>query len=202
MDSASAHPAKAFIRTLATLAIFWRILFYRCLGLLLGRSRAFADASQRASRWVGLWGAYRRRALLRGLGANLADDCHIEMGALLSKPTIVIGPGAYVGAYCTLGDVRIGAKTMLADGVRIPSGPASHGVDCLDIPMADQPGAAQTVCIGRNCWIGTNAVVLADVGDHAIVAAGAVVTKPVAPYAVVAGVPAKPIDDRRDQPNG
>ncbi len=194
---------KEALRILARLVILWRVFFYRLLATAIGETRAFQDASQRASRWVGLWGVYRRRALLRGLGANLADDCHIEVGALLSKPTIVIGPGAYVGAYCTLGDVRIGAKTMLADGVRIPSGPASHGVDCLDIPMADQPGAAKTVCIGRDCWIGTNAVVLADVGDHAIVAAGAVVTKPVAPYAVVAGVPAEVIGDRRnDQPTG
>ena len=49
------------------------------------------------------------------------------------------------------------------------------------------------IVIGRNVWIGANAVVLAGVtvGDGAIIAAGAVVTKDVPPNTVVGGVPAK-----------
>lgn len=52
--------------------------------------------------------------------------------------------------------------------------------------------------IGNDVWIGTNAIVLANVeiGDGAIVAAGSVVTKNVAPYTVVAGVPARVIRQR------
>lgn len=47
-------------------------------------------------------------------------------------------------------------------------------------------------------WIGANATVLADleIGDGAVVAAGAVVTKDVAHYTIVAGIPAKPIRRR------
>jgi acetyltransferase-like isoleucine patch superfamily enzyme len=40
---------------------------------------------------------------------------------------------------------------------------------------------------------------LADVGDHCVVAAGAVVTRPVADYQIVAGNPARPVGDRRDK---
>jgi acetyltransferase-like isoleucine patch superfamily enzyme len=59
--------------------------------------------------------------------------------------------------------------------------------------MRDQPGARVMVRVGAAAWIGNNAIVMADIGHDAIVAAGAVVTKPVPPYAVVAGVPAKVI---------
>ena len=126
----------------------------------------------------------------------MSPDCHVELGALLSKPDVVIEAGAYVGAYCCLGSVRIGAKTMLADRVCIPSGPHQHGLMRLDVPMADQPGQPRTVTIGQDCWIGAGAVVLADVGDHCVVGAGAVVTQPVKRFSIVAGVPAKPIGSR------
>lgn len=181
----------------ARLSVAPQGLLYALLVPAAGRTRAFAWASQHAARWSGLWGAYRRRALLRLLGGRVAEDCHIEFGTLLSKPTAEIGPGAYVGAYCCLGDVRVGAKTMIADGVHVPSGAAQHGTTRTDVPMADQPGRYDTIAIGADCWIGAAAVILADVGDHAVVAAGAVVTSPVEPYGIVAGVPAKLIGSRR-----
>lgn len=189
--------AKALLAAAAKASVVGGYLCFLLAWLVLGKPRAFASLAQRASRWPGLWGAYRRRAALKLAGAGLAPDCVVEFGTVLSKPTVSVGAGAYVGAYCCLGDVRIGAKTMLADGVCIPSGARQHGTERLDLPMADQPGTYETITIGRDCWIGARAVVLADVGDHAIVAAGAVVTKPVPACAIVAGVPAQQIG-RRD----
>ena len=54
------------------------------------------------------------------------------------------------------------------------------------------------IVIGNDVWIGYEAVVLAGVtiGDGAIVAARAVVTKDVPPYTIVGGVPARPIRKR------
>lgn len=56
----------------------------------------------------------------------------------------------------------------------------------------------EPVCIGHDVWIGANAVVLngLTIGHGAVVAAGAVVTRDVAPYSIVGGVPAKPLRSR------
>lgn len=70
------------------------------------------------------------------------------------------------------------------------------GLDAERIPEAwDNKG---DIVIGNDVWIGYEAVVLAGVtiGDGAIIAARAVVTKDVPPYTIVGGVPAKPIRKR------
>ncbi len=200
---------KAAGRMAARMCVLAALARYRIATMLLGRQRAFAGVVQHAARWTGMWGAYRRRELLRMLGVA-AEDCYVEFGTLLSKPTARIGPGAYVGAYCCLGDARIGPKAMLADGVCVPSGAHQHGTGGDAVPMADQAGRPETIHIGADCWIGARAVVLADVDRGAIVAAGAVVTRPVPAGDVVAGVPAKRIgrratshspDQRTEAPN-
>lgn len=191
--------AKKLANALAFLAVLPWLLWTLLAGLVLGRARAVAGASQRAARWGGLLGEYCRRALLRCLLDELGPDVVIGFGTVFSKPTARLGASVYLGHYCTLGDVRIGHDTLLADHVCIPSGGKQHRIDRLDIPIRDQGGEFTTVNVGADCWIGTGAIVLADVGDHAVVAAGAVVTKPVEPYAIVAGCPAKPIGDRRKQ---
>jgi virginiamycin A acetyltransferase len=55
--------------------------------------------------------------------------------------------------------------------------------------------ASPTVTIGHDVWIGTRALILngLTIGHGAVVAAGAVVTKDVPPYTIVAGVPARPV---------
>ena len=57
----------------------------------------------------------------------------------------------------------------------------------------EQGVSTNSVAIGNDIWIGANAVILpgVSIGDHSVVAAGAVVTKDVPPHSLVAGVPAK-----------
>lgn len=74
------------------------------------------------------------------------------------------------------------------------------GLDVERIPEAwDNKG---DIVVGNDVWIGYEAVILAGVtiGDGAIVAARAVVTKDVPPYTIVGGVPARPIRRRFSQP--
>ena len=173
------------------------ILHHKIYAVLFGRIRACMAASQRASRWPGIIGVYRRRALLKTVLARTGRGLHVSFGTVFSKATAECGDDVYIGSYCMLGDVRIGAQTLLADHISIPSGSSQHGTQRLDLPMREQAGTYRVVTIGRDCWIGSGAVILGDVGDHCIIGAGSIVTKPVPDYAIMAGNPARQIGDRR-----
>jgi acetyltransferase-like isoleucine patch superfamily enzyme len=108
-----------------------------------------------------------------------------------------IDENVYVGPRCHLGLVHLERDVLVAAGVHIPSGPHTHGTN-PSLPIRQQPGRRQLVRVGAGSWIGSNAVVLADVGRNTIVAAGAVVTEPVPDCVIAAGVPAR-IVRRRDQ---
>jgi acetyltransferase-like isoleucine patch superfamily enzyme len=141
-------------------------------------------------------GIYRRRAVLRR-AVQCGADLSIGPGTLLTQSTVSLGNHVYIGSYCNVGNVEIGDGTLLADQVHIITG--YHGIDRLDIPIKDQPTTQRRIKIGADSWIGSGAVVLADVGSHCVIGAGSVVTKPIADYAIAVGNPAKPIGDRRER---
>jgi len=113
---------------------------------------------------------------------------------------ISIGDNTLINYRCSLdgsGGLKIGRDVMIGQGVIIFS--AGHKFDRLDIPMIQQGYVLRKVVINDDVWIGSNAIILPGVtiGKGAIIGAGAVVTKNVEPYAIVAGVPAKKIKTRR-----
>jgi len=87
------------------------------------------------------------------------------------------------------GGVDIGDDTLIGPGVRIIS---YQHLFAAGQTIRSQPSEGKPIRIGRDCWIGTNAIILAGVtiGDGAVVAAGAVVTRDVPSGTVVAGIPA------------
>jgi acetyltransferase-like isoleucine patch superfamily enzyme len=93
---------------------------------------------------------------------------NIEMGEGVEKSFLLSG-NCY---YQAINGIKIGANTIIAPGVKLIS--ANHEGHNLSGHVKGGP-----IIIGKNCWIGANAVVLPGVvlGDHTIVAAGAVVTK-------------------------
>lgn len=113
----------------------------------------------------------------------------------------------YVGDNVNLGyrPILIAAQSKIVIGNQVLFGPqvtirgGNHRIDLLGRHMAsvkakekrpeDDPG----VVIEDDVWVGTRAIILAGVtiGRGAVVAAGAFVTKPVPPYAIVAGSPAR-----------
>src|ERR687897_700341 len=93
-------------------------------------------------------------------------------------------------------DRALEGDALLAAGVHVPSGSKTHGIDDLTIPIRDQPTVKTAVRIGRGGWIGSAAIVMADVGADAVVAAGAVVTRPIPDATVAGGVPARVLRHR------
>jgi len=77
----------------------------------------------------------------------------------------------------------------------------NHQYDRLDIPIQQQGKNYYKTTIANDVWIGANVIITAGctIGNHVIIAAGAVVTKDVPDYAIVGGVPAKTIGTRKPQ---
>ena len=117
-------------------------------------------------------------------------------GAQAFNPQITIGDNVSVGFGCTLSCVNrlnIGHDVTIGDNVYIAD--SHHGYSDPHLGVLDQPLLVGAISIGQGAWIGYGAFVAGDVaiGEHAVIGANSVVTRSVAAYTVVAGVPAKPI---------
>ncbi|HZS12516.1 MAG TPA: acyltransferase [Nitrospirales bacterium] len=141
-----------------------------------------------------------------GGSITLGDEVIVEEGCHLATGVggrIVVGPKTYLGQRTSLsaqvGDIVIGRDTLIAGNCGIYS--YNHGTE-LQRPMRDQElTSAGPVIIGDDVWIGRAATITSGVtiGDHAIVAAAAVVTRDIPSFAIAAGVPARIIGLRDQQ---
>lgn len=155
----------------------WNGLVFRSALARTGRNCHFADRI-----YIGL--PHR---------VSLGDDVYIDTGTVigseLSEGRLVIGNRVQLNAGVHLdfsGGVEIGDDTLVSARACILS--HSHGLDPRSMPE----GVPKV--IGRNVWFGSDCIVLQSVrsiGDGAVIAAGALVTKDVPAGAIVAGNPAK-----------
>ena len=113
---------------------------------------------------------------------------------------IRIGENSHINQYCCIwasknSKIILGDNLLMGPGVKIFS--SNHGTS-KDKIMNQQGWVEKDIIIGNDVWIGANAVILPGIkiNDGVIIAAGAVVTKDIPPYSIVAGVPAKPIKER------
>jgi acetyltransferase-like isoleucine patch superfamily enzyme len=134
-------------------------------------------------------------------GISIGDRCTIQDGALLnaSEGFVHVGERSWIGPFCVVygnGGVRIGRDVMIAAHSCITS--VGHRHDELARPMMAQGIDVRPVTIADDVWIGMNCTILpgVSIGRGAIVAAGAVVRRDVAPYSIVAGVPAREVGRR------
>jgi len=144
-----------------------------------------------------LHGLKLRIFLYRKIGMKIGNNCVVRRGVYLGSPNeLEMGDGSFIGRaslYCT-GGVRIGKNVNVSDGAVIIT--AKHDVNSPSFEALYEP-----ITVNDWAWIATNAIVLAGVtiGEGAVVAAGAVVTKDVLPYSIVGGNPAKMIGERKKQ---
>ena len=189
---------KSAVRLLATAIVLPELLSFRVRALLFGRDRALESSTQMLGLIPGLVGQYLRRAFL----ARVLEACHpsatICFGVIFSKAGARVGANAYIGPRCHIGLADIERDVLLAAGVHVPSGMHIHGSSELSAPIRDQEGQTMQVRIGAGSWVGSAAVVMADVGRDTIVGAGAVVTKPLPDRVIAAGVPARVIRARQE----
>lgn len=124
---------------------------------------------------------------------------------------VKIGDFSYVAPNASITNTIIGKFTCIGQNVII--GPARHPVNnyisihpafysnYMNLNFSINLNSFETslpVRLGSDVWVGANAIIMGgiEIGDGVIIAAGAVVTKNIQPYAVVAGIPAKIIKFR------
>ena len=138
-----------------------------------------------------------RLAAYRQLLRRIGDDAVIHFGVLIEDERSSIGSDVWVSPGCYLDYVEIGDSVLVGPHAVLLAGGNPHRSDALDIPIKQQGNnPKEPLRIETGVWIGARAVVMAHVGHDSIVGAGAVVTRPVPPYAVVGGNPARIIKMR------
>lgn len=188
---------KATARAAAIVAVLPSLISYAIRRPFLGADRALEGSTQWLSLAPGLVGDYLRRAFLAATLAECAPTATVQFGTIFSQAGARLCENVYVGPRCHIGLAHLERDVLLAAGVHVPSGGDTHGIDDLDRPIREQPGTRRMVRIGEGTWVGSGAVVLADVGRHCVIAAGAVVVQSVPDYTVAGGVPARVIRSRR-----
>lgn len=132
------------------------------------------------------------------LNISMAEHVVIYFNTEIRAPyNLVIGKGSIIGDNCLLDSrngVYIGENVNLSSEVHIWT--EQHDYRSKDFSCYSSPDMG--VRIGDLAWIGSNTIILprVTIGKGAVICAGAVVTKDVEPYSVVAGVPAKKIAQR------
>lgn len=129
-----------------------------------------------------------------GNQSSIFMDCTFDCARGIS-----IGDNSVINSRCRLdtrGNITIGKNVSISQEVIILT--ADH-----DINSPDFSGRNRAVVINDYVWIGTRAMILPgiNIGKGAVVAAGAIVTKNVEPFTLVAGVPAKFVKRRQEDVN-
>lgn len=131
-----------------------------------------------------------RRVIRVGAGSS------ILMKATIRGFRIIIGKGCVINSGALL-DGR-GAQLVLGDFVDVSPDVRIWTLD-HDPNSPDHAARARPVIVGDYAWLSSGATILPGVtlGKGCVVAAGAVVTRDIAPWTIVAGIPARPVGERR-----
>ena len=135
-------------------------------------------------------------------GFRLGDGVVIGRNSMLlaKAGSLVLGPRTSLGANCvvvSMSGIEVGEAVLFAGGCYLSAG--AYPVHDRTRPVMDQDALSKgPIRIGDGAWIGTCAIILdgITVGRGAVVGAGAVVTKDVPDWAIVAGVPARQVGTR------
>jgi acetyltransferase-like isoleucine patch superfamily enzyme len=176
----------AFVLVLPLIVLTW-------IEKKLGGEVVFVTVSQLLSLLPGPLGNPFRAAYYAGVLDECSWEVNIGFGSQFTHRQARVASHVSTGRYCIIGHAVIESNVRFASRVSVPSGKRQHLGDGGAVVEGTH---FDSVRIGAGSWVGEGAIVLADIGRGCIVAAGAVVVRPVADEAVVGGNPAKDLHSK------
>ena len=140
---------------------------------------------------------------------ELAEDAWVGDFVFINLERLSVGRGSQIGAFSSLtggGSVEIGEYTTVGYGVRVVAGTDTpEGKYMADkAPLSERRVVRGSIKIGRNCFVGANAVIsvsknhpLIEIGDNAVIGALSYVDEDVARGTVGWGAPFRPVKKRK-----
>ena len=171
-------------------------LVWKCIHALGDRENSIQGVSQFLALFPGKFGSLLRAAFYRMALKNCSQDSVIEFLTTFSHSGASFGKHYYDGIVANIGwfeageNIRIGAYAYVASGRNQPI------FDDPETPIRMQGGERVKIRLGRDCWVGVGSCVYADVGEGCIVSPHSVVVKPVPPFSIVGGNPARVMGKR------
>lgn len=170
----------------------WRNYWLIACGRLRAKLVAIRGASVGQKAYLGK-GCRVDRPWCVKLGKRFSAEELTYLKVVDDKALLEFGESVFVGRgseFDVIERVTVGDHTVIAPGCFITD--HNHGM-APDKRIDEQPCVSQPVTIGKDVWLGTKVIVLpgVNIGDGAVVAASAVVTKNVPSFGVMAGIPAR-----------
>ena len=131
----------------------------------------------------------------------IGNKCMVAADSFIHGP-IIMGNEVAINHSCSIDGgkvgIIIGDRTRIANNVTIYA--FNHGM-APDAPIYQQAVSSSGITIGKDVWVGAQAGIVdgVTIGNQAVIGMGAIVTKDVPDFAIVAGNPARIIGDRRNK---
>jgi len=140
-----------------------------------------------------------------GDNVSIGDYSKVVVSTTLNQigAYIRIGHNVGIGEYAYLGGaggLTIGDDCII--GQYFSCHPENHNFGAMDLPIRHQGVSRAGIALGKDCWVGAKVTLLDGVriGNHSVIAAGAVVTRSFPAYSVLGGVPARLINSPQLSP--
>ena len=155
-----------------------------------GSEALFEFSAKVLSLIPGKIGQYIRAAFYKMTLTECHCDLMVGFCSFFAQPTVKAGRGVGMGSFTIVGTSVLGDGVLIGSRVSVLSGKYQHG-SFLRGPTLSGEGRFEAITIGAGSWIGEGAIVMASLGQHCMVSAGSVVTKPAPDRVLAVGNPAR-----------
>ncbi|WP_146526450.1 acyltransferase [Novipirellula artificiosorum] len=156
-----------------------------------GYERMFHSCGQCFALLPGFLGMCLRRAFYCGTLRSCSWECQIEFGSIISHREATVESEVFIGNYALLGRVHLKQGCLIGSRSSILSSGAHHVLNGNGHWTTPDSLDLKVTVIGAYAWVGEGTVVMFDVGEGALVSAGAVTSARVLDHVMVAGNPAR-----------